>query len=154
MRLNHIQIIATLSIFLQIILEHSSYLSFFQLIIIFAWLIFHYGNISNAFFFIIIGGFILEIFTFGQIGLYSLSFSLTVILLYLLKNNLNLVSEDNKMFLSSCGFIINLIIYTSLNFIIKGYISLGAVVVGLILSLVIFFLFIRFIKIKYHTYET
>ncbi|HEX9805238.1 MAG TPA: hypothetical protein VGA67_06150 [Candidatus Dojkabacteria bacterium] len=148
MKFRYLIILALILCILQYILFPTKYLTYIEFIIIFAWLISYYRDIGLAFIFMIVGSFFLELFTFRQIGIYTLTFSLGMLGAYFLKNYLNLYSDDERFRISFLGFILNMILYSTILLATRENLNLVVLCFNLAVSLMIFVLSSRLINVE------
>jgi hypothetical protein len=154
-KFRYLYIIAIVGFIIEILVTHSNYISEWQLIISFAWVINFYSNPQTSFMFLLPTSIIFELFTFKHVGVVPFTFCISLLILFFLKNYLNVLSDEQRYRINSIGLALNLILLSILTYFLYSRLLILKIIIGILLSFGQFFLFTKLIKIKTNIkYET
>jgi hypothetical protein len=131
-------ITSILIIFIQFGLSSIDLFSLSPFILLVSWLFINFYQPKIAYLFIFFGGTFLELLSYRTIGLYPLTFIITLLILYFLKRYINILSEENMNQVSLLGLTLNLVLYYVVVFLVNLEFNLPASILGVIFLILLF----------------
>ena len=134
--------------FSHLIFFNSNIIYIFQGILVLAWVNYKYISFNFSIFYVFIGGFIVELFTFQEIGIYSLSYCIANLLLIIIKKYISplYAEKGNRMFI--IGLACNTILFFLLNYIIGNKSQLLYVIFSLLINVLLLLFLLKTISVS------